>query len=253
MKPARAPQISSISAAEAASTAELRRDRQGSLLHGYLHKTSNSLCGIKGYASLIASDVTPQPKTQRWARKILAEVETMEKIYRSVQEMAFPQRAEPVGNALGATVQSAATAMSHHFKNLALEVDVLSTGRLLLPARDLELVVRELLRNSAEGNGTTFAPDLVRVWIRTTCGSRGRIVLVVQDDGPGMPADLLTQAVIPFVTTKEGHLGIGLARVDTIMDMYGLAWTLQSRSRWGTTAVLDVAERVLRNGDVPGA
>jgi len=253
MKAANAPQISNISAAQATSTGELKRDRRGSLLHGYLHKTSNSLCGIKGYASLIASDVAPQPKTQRWARKILAEVETMERIYRSVQEMAFPQRVEPMGNALGATVQSAATAMSLHFKCLALEVDVLSKGRLLLPARDLELIVSELLRNSAEGNGTINAPDVVRVWVRTTCSSRGRIVLVVQDDGPGMPPDLLSQATIPFVTTKEGHLGIGLARVDTIMDMYGLAWSLQSRSRWGTTVVLDVAERIPHNGGAPGA
>ena len=31
--------------------------------------------------------------------------------------------------------------------------------------------------------------------------------------GPGMPTDLMEQIFHPFVTTKEGHAGLGLATV----------------------------------------
>ena len=61
------------------------------------------------------------------------------------------------------------------------------------------------------------------------------------DDGPGMPPELLTQVIDPFVSTRDGHLGIGLARVDTIMDMHGLGWGLRSVPGQGTTVTLDVA------------
>jgi signal transduction histidine kinase len=56
-----------------------------------------------------------------------------------------------------------------------------------------------------------------------------------------MPPELLAQAIDPFVTTREGRLGIGLARVDTIMDMHGLGWGLRSVPQQGTTVSLEVA------------
>ncbi len=52
----------------------------GKLLRAYLHKTSNSMCGIKGYASLIAKGESAEGSTGRWARKILAEIQQMEEI-----------------------------------------------------------------------------------------------------------------------------------------------------------------------------
>jgi signal transduction histidine kinase len=64
---------------------------------------------------------------------------------------------------------------------------------------------------------------------------------MIRDDGPGMPRELLTQVVDPFVTTRRGRLGIGLARVDTIMDMHGLGWGLRSVPGLGTTVTLEVA------------
>ena len=53
-----------------------RPDRR--LLVGYLHKTSNTLCGIKGYASLIAGRESDGEQAGQWARKIIFEVERME-------------------------------------------------------------------------------------------------------------------------------------------------------------------------------
>ena len=42
------------------------------LLRGYLHKTSNSLCGIKGYASLIAREGAGDGDQAAWAAKMHA-------------------------------------------------------------------------------------------------------------------------------------------------------------------------------------
>ena len=71
------------------------RDRR--LLRGYLHKTSNSLCGIKGYASLIAAPAVDDDPAVVWARKIISEVEKMEQIFRSVGDLTTPRGNPDVG------------------------------------------------------------------------------------------------------------------------------------------------------------
>jgi signal transduction histidine kinase len=220
-----------------------RRDRRGSLLRGYLHKSSNSLCGIKGYASLIAGGQDMPGRTGAWARKIIAEVERLEDIYRSVREMAFPVPAPGLGShELAPVLADACDAAAARHANLRLgplpRVDAL----LSLPAGDLLQVLTAVLDNSADSR-----EGAVDVTVTAGPGEDDRLVLMITDDGPGMPRELLAQVVDPFVTTREGHLGIGLARVDTIMDMHGLGWGLRSVPDRGTTVTLEVAR--LRGGN----
>ncbi len=214
-----------------------RRDRRGSLLRGYLHKSSNSLCGIKGYASLIAGGPEITGRTTAWARKIIAEVERLENIYLSVRDMAFPVPAPSLGtHDLAPVLADACDAAADRHANLRLGPTPHLDGALLLPAGDLLQVLAAVLDNSAESRD-----EAVEVSISLAAGAGARQVLIISDDGPGMPRELLAQAVDPFVTTRERHLGIGLARVDTIMDMHGLGWGLRSVPDDGTTVTLEVA------------
>jgi signal transduction histidine kinase len=49
----------------------------------------------------------------------------------------------------------------------------------------------------------------------------GEVQLEVRDQGPGVPTDLMEQIFHPFVTTKEGHAGLGLATVQSSMKHFG--------------------------------
>jgi C4-dicarboxylate-specific signal transduction histidine kinase len=112
----------------------------------------------------------------------------------------------------------------------------------LLPDWDLQLILAELLDNSAEGDGRGPASQVaVRLTLRKR-QDRERLVLGVADDGPGLaPGMTAEEALSPFVTTKADRLGVGLARVDTIAEMYDLAWSLASVPNRGTLVSLDVA------------
>ncbi len=214
--------------------------RQGRLVHGYLHKTSNNLCGIKGYASLIAASGDAL-RTADWARKILAEVEHMETLYRSVEEIAFPRRGQLAGERLGAVVHAAAADARRRHAGLQVVTALAAAGPLLLPARDLHLILRELLDNAADAGQQRRTPT--RVAITTAPGGPDRLALRLADDGPGLPPGLRPEeAVAPFVTTKPQRLGIGLARVDTLLEMYGLRWSLGDAPGGGLSVELEVAE-----------
>ena len=221
-----------------------KRPLASKLLRGYLHKTSNSLCGIKGYASLIAAADDSTERSSGWARKILAEIERMEEIFRSVGDLT--QRAIPFRSGCdipGVLSRSIVEATSKN-SNLEVILSSLPVGQLLLPEADLQLVLNEILNNSAEAGLKAVVTVTGQVEIT------GRVALCLADNGPGMPAQLLEQATDPFVTTRDGHHGVGLTRVETILDMHGLAWSLISQPGMGTTVTLEVAEALILNPEI---
>jgi signal transduction histidine kinase len=210
------------------------------LLRGYLHKTSNSLCGIKGYASLIADPDLARGESAEWARKIIAEVERMEAIFRSVGDLTAPRGNPDLGVNLPALLDDVFGVCEARCDGLQVLCGRVPHGQILLPKADLCLVLTELLCNAWEGEDGQGRP--VAVTVTAHAGPDGRLALRVADDGEGMAPELLRQARDPFVTTKNGHMGVGLTRVETLMEMYGLAWTLQSAPGAGAVINLEVAE-----------
>jgi signal transduction histidine kinase len=62
-----------------------------------------------------------------------------------------------------------------------------------------------------------------------------RIVLSVEDTGPGIPAEVRAQVFDPFFTTKEAGTGLGLSIVRKIVDQHAGDVRLESEVGKGTT------------------
>lgn len=60
-----------------------------------------------------------------------------------------------------------------------------------------------------------------RVDVRAEVEPRGRPVVVVVDNGPGIPPEALGRVFLPFYTTHEGGSGIGLALCRQIARVHG--------------------------------
>lgn len=210
------------------------------LLRSYLHKTSNSLCGIKGYAGLIASPDHDTAKRAAWAEKIIREVECMEAIYRSVHDLTAPRGNPDRGVDLPRLLDDVFRVCEARCPGLQVLAGRLPAAELLLPKGDLCLVLTELLLNAWEGADGAGRP--ARVEVTASAQPTGRLALRLRDDGPGIEPALAAQVADPFVTTKDGHLGVGLTRVQTLLEMYDLAWSLDSAPGRGTTVTLEVAE-----------
>jgi signal transduction histidine kinase len=72
---------------------------------------------------------------------------------------------------------------------------------------DLHHIVLNLVNNALEAMGETGS----RVTISTRWVGDGEARLIVADDGPGIPPDLLDKVQEPFFSTKRGGVGLGLA------------------------------------------
>ena len=62
----------------------------------------------------------------------------------------------------------------------------------------------------------------------------GGAEIVVWDDGPGMPADVVEKAFLPFFTTKARGTGLGLSIVQKIVQAHHGRVTLSSEPGKGT-------------------
>ena len=96
---------------------------------------------------------------------------------------------------------------------------------------ELQQVVRNLVQNAIDA-----VPDGGSVEVRTRL-ERGGIVFEVQDDGPGIPAELRQRIFTPFFSTKSpgDGMGMGLAITDQIVRQHGGDIALESVPDHGAT------------------
>lgn len=80
-----------------------------------------------------------------------------------------------------------------------------------------EQVIINILKNALQALSGQQQPEIV---IQGYNNKNGKIVLVIKDNGPGIPDDIINHIFIPFFTTKEGGSGIGLSLSRQIMRLH---------------------------------
>ena len=101
-------------------------------------------------------------------------------------------------------------------------------------SQDLEEMLGNLMDNACKWARREV---VVRCW-----GEPGKTVIVVEDDGPGIPDEQMNQVLQRgqrLDETKQGH-GLGLGIVQDILELYGGKLTLGRRGNGGLAAELIV-------------
>jgi signal transduction histidine kinase len=111
----------------------------------------------------------------------------------------------------------------------------------LITPPDLELfadenlvsqVLLNLLKNALES--IAKSPD-ARIQLTARISEKQRPEILVIDNGPGIPEEIIEQIFVPFFTTRENGSGIGLSLSRQIMRLHG--GSLQVRSVPGKETV----------------
>ena len=117
----------------------------------------------------------------------------------------------------------------------------------LVDQRLMRQAVLNLLENAAK-----FSTEAPRIGIAIDCRQDGGADIRVEDNGIGIPAEMLDAVKGPFVqvenseTRRYGGVGLGLSLVGQFAELHGGALRLERRPEGGTAAILQLpARRVL--------
>lgn len=209
------------------------------LIRVLTHEIMNSITPISSLASTVRG-LVPEDGQGQFDPEVLSDVhmglETIQsrsqgllhfvETYRELTRIPKPDfQIFPVAELFGHIGQLMKTDLDT--KNIAFQVAVAPETLELTADPDLvEQVLINLLRNASQA---LVGRDQARIDLTAQLDRRGRVVIRVRDNGPGILEDVQERIFIPFFTTKRDGSGIGLSLSRQIMRVHRGTISVQSK------------------------
>ncbi|WP_433770104.1 sensor histidine kinase [Pseudomonas putida] len=140
--------------------------------------------------------------------------------------------------------------LAHHKINPTIELSAFG-GQVNADRVQLQQVIINLIINACQAMDA-ITPDerslSIRTWVQDN-----EVVLEVADRGPGIPAEVLPHLFMPFFTTKENGLGMGLSICRSIIDFHeGRIWATSTPGQ-GSSFLFALPIRVVNDSGFAAA
>jgi signal transduction histidine kinase len=221
-------------------TAELERAQEtliqtekmtavGQLVAGVAHELNNPLTVVLGYAGLIL-ERSHDPELRRKLELMSGEAERARKIVQNLLAFARKQKKERSRVDLNEVATRTLGLRAYHLRssNIHVETDLAeSLPETHADFHQLQQVILNLLVNAEQAIQDSGRGSTIRV---STRRHGETLVLVIEDDGPGMPPAIRSKIFEPFFTTKPvgRGTGLGLAICYGIVAEHGGEITVES-------------------------
>ena len=181
----------------------------GELAAGVAHEINNPLNSVMGFTQLLMEQDLP-PQAMRDLEKIYAEGKRAARIVENL--LVFARNSAPEQEAVDvrAVIDRACSLKGYDLRNHSIELRTHvadSLPRVLGDGQRLIEVVLNLLTNAEQAIASTARAGVITVRCEA---AEDHIQIIVSDDGPGMPPEVLGRIFEPFFTTKEVGEGTGL-------------------------------------------
>ncbi len=222
----------------------------GRLAAGIAHEIGNPLTVMLGFFDVLAAFEPMAPEAREHLRTMRQEAERVHRTIRDLLDYARanPEPLEPldVGEVIDGTI--GLLAPQKPFRTIEIQVTVPAELPAVRANRDrLRQVLVNLLLNAADAVGPD-RPGTVGLRAEPAALPDGKpaVRILVTDNGPGIPPELLDAIFDPFVTTKMPGAGTGLGLSVCQGIVEGLGGTIRASNAEGGGArfelLLPVAE-----------
>jgi two-component system C4-dicarboxylate transport sensor histidine kinase DctB len=198
----------------------------GQMAAGITHELNQPLAALRSFSdnTRVLIERGDQAAARENLEAIASLTERMGKITNQLKLFVAKARPRNARTDVARAWRNVLAMLRPRMQNVALELPpCLDEGREPVYARcedlRLEQVLINLLGNALDAVSACDAPRIVV----TITELDGALEMIVRDNGPGIPEDVLPRLFEPFFTTKEmGHgLGLGLAISSAIARDYG--------------------------------
>jgi PAS domain S-box-containing protein len=199
----------------------------GEMSAGIAHELRNPMAVIAGYLSLLAKRQDDAGKTV--IRDIQAEIVGMNRIISDLLTFARPT-----------SLNRTAVNMRHLLESCIETVLQARSGGpslgTVLDISDITASVDEVLMRQALGNLIQNAVEAMPDggMLTVTMQADRNLTIIIGDTGPGIPAEHLKKVFLPFFTTKDKGVGMGLALTHKVVTAHGGRVDIESTVNAGT-------------------
>ncbi len=201
----------------------------GEMSAGIAHELRNPMAVIAGYLALVSKKAAAPE--QKIIRDVVTEINGMNRIIDDLLTFARPASLNRVRTNLRELIEGC---VAHALQ--ARGNDVRIGTELDLPELEVsldEVLMRQALMNLIQ-NAVEAMPKGGTLTIRGASAGR-ELSLTIADTGTGIPRDTLKKIFLPFFTTKDTGVGLGLALAHKIVLSHGGRIDVQSSEGQGTT------------------
>jgi len=217
------------------------------LIRNLAHEIKNPLGGIRGAAQLLERELAPA-ELREFTQVIVKETDRLQALMNRLLTPSRLPRVEPLN--VHEVTERVRTLLAAEFpEGLVVRRDYdTSLPELTGDKEQLIQAVLNVARNAAQAtNGRGEIRLTTRIARQVTIARqryRHAIAICVEDDGPGVPAELAERIFYPLVSGREGGTGLGLSLAQSFVSQHhGLIEFDSVPGRTCFTILLPVTER----------
>jgi signal transduction histidine kinase len=217
----------------------------GQFTAGFMHEFNNPLAIVTSRIEVLLEERKGDAALVSDLQQMLKETRYMGNIARTLLQALRRERGgevfEPASPAKALDEALAAFLPAADERGVRMVREIAEAPHVNLPGHVVSEVVRGLLSNALDAlKGRDSATVWVRVEPYRTAGAK--VVLRIEDNGPGVPEAIRQQLFEPFVSQSPGRerLGLGLFLGASLLDMYdGRIW-YEERTGGGASFVVEL-------------
>jgi two-component system, sporulation sensor kinase E len=217
----------------------------GRLLSGVAHELNNPLTSVIGFTQLLSSQEHEDPRTRSYIEIIGKESERTRRIVSNL--LSFARQTKPSRTRVDLTALAERTLALRAFEmgnaGICMQNELSAIPTVMADEHQLQQVILNIVLNAEYAMLDSHGRGNLKVktgLIETSEGRRAYIV--IQDDGPGIPPNLLDKLFEPFFTTKpigEGT-GLGLSISYGIIREHGGTLRAENRPEGGASFTIEI-------------
>jgi signal transduction histidine kinase len=221
----------------------------GKLASALAHEVGTPLNIVSGRAEFLQMSPSLDDAARRDLGIIVAQIERISKIIRSLLDSVRPQKLEIQPTVLADVLDRILPLLNHPARRRGVVIATSVSADLPALLADPGQLQQVLINLVLNGLDVTPAGGKVSIAARALhAGDRSGVAIAVSDTGPGIPVELRAKVFEPFFTTKPAGqgTGLGLAICRDIITGHGGEITVESPPGSGTTFTVwlpDATER----------
>jgi signal transduction histidine kinase len=202
-----------------------------------LHDIRNPISTVKGLGEMIHLMADDPDKVREYADATVQEAERLNRLAGELLDYSRGEiRLEMRVATMEALLAKLADRVGHRTTGRQIEVNVDNQFHepLILDEERILRALENVADNACKAMSTGGRLDI------SVIGVDSRVRIVVQDDGEGMPTEVLNRVLEPFFSAAKGGTGLGLVIVKNVVEAHRGTLSIESTVGEGTRITIEL-------------